>query len=69
MAHKIWMRTEYIDVAKSGVDFDIFSGKDKKSKMGTLNISKGSISWKANNARKSVGKSWEEFAEWIEDRQ
>ena len=69
VAHKIWMRMEYLDVEKSGVDFDIFSGTDKKSKMGTLNVSKGSISWKANNARKSAGKSWEVFAEWIEDRQ
>jgi len=60
MAQKVTLTVEHeIEIGNVDVTFRVRNGNHL---VGTLTISKGSIDWRRANARKSVQKSWADFA-------
>ena len=52
-----------IQLDKSGLEFKIMQNREI---LGTLIVSRGSLSWKPKNAKKKIQKQWKQFADMME---
>jgi hypothetical protein len=62
--HKIEVAQPAKRVLNSDVVFTIYSD-DRR--LGELSISKGSVDWRPANKQRSVRRTWERFAQMMED--
>jgi hypothetical protein len=61
--HRVEVHQPSRVVLNSDVTFDVWAGDEK---LGELRVSKGSVDWRGGKRKKTVRKTWEQFARLME---